>query len=71
MQLNIMQTMRAIQSATVAARCRLNDQTIGTRVDNGRVQVVRVVYDGSGNSDVTPVSEWMPVSEAAAYIATL
>lgn len=54
--------LRPLQTATLAARVRLNDQTIGTHVSRGLYQVIRVTYAKSGKSTVTPVSAWLPLS---------
>ena len=65
---SLLQTIGAIQSATLKARDRLSDNTITTRAEAGRAQVVRVTFDGKGKSTVTPVSEWMPAADAAAHL---
>lgn len=57
-----------LQQATVAARDRLNDKTIGTRVDGGKVQVVRVTYPNGSNATVTPVSGFLQSDEAIAFL---
>lgn len=54
--------LRPLQSATLAARTRLGDQTIGTHVSRGLYQIIRVTYDKSGKSTVTPFSAWLPMS---------
>ena len=56
--------MIELQSATVAARKRLADPSIGTRVSDGAIQVVRVRFNGKGGSTVEPVSG--PLSPQAA-----
>lgn len=48
-----------IQAATLAARERTGDKTIGTRVKQGRFQIVRVKYANGGKSTVTPLSDWL------------
>lgn len=48
-----------IQAATLAARKRTGDQTIGTRVKQCRFQIVSVTYAKGGKSTVTERSEWL------------
>lgn len=59
----IFQQLREVQSATLAARTRLNDKTIGTQAKAGKLQVVRVTYNAKGRSTVTPVSDFMTHNE--------
>ena len=69
---NFMQTMRQIQRATTAAKARTGDATLGTRVGNGKLQVVRVIKHAKGpGCDVHPVSEFLPISEAIAYLEAM
>lgn len=63
--------MREIQAATLAARARLNDQTVGTHLSKGRGQVIRVTYDAKGRSTVTPASEWMAPAQLPAALEAL
>lgn len=51
--------MKDIQTATMAARQRTGDKTIGTRVKQGKFQIVRVEYAANGKSTVTEVSGWL------------
>jgi hypothetical protein len=67
----IMQTMKQIQAATVAARARLSDNQISTQVDCGKIQVVRVIPVKGKRPDIVPLSGWMPVSEAASYLQAM
>jgi hypothetical protein len=53
-----------LQAATLAARERTGDKTIGTRVDSGRVQVVSVTYSPRGRSTAVPLSDWLPAADA-------
>lgn len=62
------EAMMQLQQATLAARLRLNDKTIGTRVHSGTVQVIRVTYNARGISTVTPVSAYLPVAGAVAFL---
>lgn len=66
-----MQTLFAIQQATQQARARLSDKTISTRVENGRIQVVRVTYPNGRDSVVSPVSKWMLVADVFDYLNKL
>lgn len=47
-----------------AARERTGDASIGTRVEGGRVQIVRVSYpdSGRGAASVTPVSAFLSLA---------
>lgn len=55
--------MKDIQTATLNARQRTGDKSIGTRVKKGKFQVVRVEYARNGKSTVTEVSGWLAGSE--------
>jgi hypothetical protein len=69
---SFMQTMLAIQKATVGAKSRTGDQTLGTRVDKGRLQVVRVIKHTKGpGCDVLPVTEFLPIPDAIAYLESM
>jgi hypothetical protein len=59
-----MNQLFTLQHAVLTARERLNDKTIGTRVEDGRVQIVRVTYPNGAVSVVTPASEWVSADEA-------
>lgn len=50
--------LTSLQVATVAARERLGDPSIATRVKRGNYQVVRVTFDATGKSTVSPVTTW-------------
>ena len=52
-----------LQRATQAARARLDDRTIGTRVKNGMFQIVAVQYDDSGRSSVKPLTKWQTADQ--------
>ncbi|MES2950267.1 MAG: hypothetical protein V4858_17120 [Pseudomonadota bacterium] len=66
-----MQALIQIQTATLAARERLNDKAISTQVENGQIQVTRVTYPDGVNSLVEPVSDWMPVADVCSYLNTM
>lgn len=68
---DVFQQMRNIQTATLAARARLADKTVGTQVSKGRGQVTRVTYDAKGRSTVSPASDWMPVAQLPAALDAL
>lgn len=55
----MMELIKQIQAATLAARARTGDNSIGTHVKQGKTQIVRVTYDDKGKSTVTPASDWM------------
>lgn len=60
-----------IQRATLAARARTGDNSISTRVDKGRVQIVRVSFDVSGTSTIAPVSDWLPIADVPALLSKI
>lgn len=68
-----MATLIDLRNATLCARERTNDNTIGTRVDAGRVQVVRVFYPAGKpeKSVVTPVTGFLPLDEAVRALDAL
>ena len=66
-----MNELLKIQAATNAARQRMADKTIGTRVDAGKIQVIRVTYPHGPKAVINPVSDWMAVSEVCGYLAAL
>jgi hypothetical protein len=62
--MNVMQTMNAVRTATLAARARTGDNALSLRVESGKAQIVRVVFTASGKSSVVTASAMMPVSDA-------
>ena len=67
--LNIMQTLAAIRKATLSARVRLGDDSIGTHLESGKVQVIRVTQNPGGRrATVVPVSEWLSTSDAVCFL---
>lgn len=69
--MNIMQTLCALQSATLAARARTGCQAIGTRACDGKVQIVRAEPLKSGDFDITPLSDWITPQECINQLNTL
>lgn len=69
--MNAFQALAQIQAATLAARTRTGDATIGTQVKAGKVQIVRVTYNAKGKSTVTPASDFLPIPEAVAALNAL
>jgi hypothetical protein len=55
-----------LQAATIDARSRLSDSSIGTQVEAGKFRVVRTVY--GRNTTVTPISGWLNVSDAVTFL---
>ena len=53
----------SIQVATLAARKRTGDDSISTRVNQGRFQIVSVTYAKRGKSTVNEMSEWLVGSD--------
>ncbi|WP_298236601.1 hypothetical protein [uncultured Azohydromonas sp.] len=68
-----MATLMDLRNATLAARQRTNDDTISTRVEAGRVQVVRVTYPPRkhGRSVVTPITGFLAPEDAVRALETL
>ena len=66
-----MNALFKLQSATLAARQRTGDKHIGTRVNAGRVQIVRAVPGKRGVFDVTPLTGWLTTEEALNAIRTI
>jgi len=50
--------MKEIQIATLVARQRTG-KSIGTRIKQGKFQIVRVEYAKNGKSTITELSEWL------------
>lgn len=67
----VFQQLREIQAATLAARARLNDKTIGTQAKAGALQVIRVTYDAKGKATIVPVSGFVSHAEALEILNTL
>lgn len=55
-----------LRNATLAARERTGDTAISTRVDAGRVQLVRVTYPNGKRKPAheAPIGEFMPPADA-------
>jgi hypothetical protein len=68
-----MATMMDLRNATLSARQRTNDNSISTRVEAGRVQIVRVTYppEKRGRSVVTPVTAFVSPDEAVQALKSL
>ena len=59
-----------LQAATLDARSRLKDSSIGTQVKAGRFRVVRTTYDKKMTT-VTPLSDWLAVSDTVLFLKML
>ena len=59
-----------LQSATLAARDRLNDQSLGTQVNQGLFRVVSSVSTSRATT-VTPLSEWITLTDAVSFLEDL
>lgn len=66
-----MLTLSNLRAATLDARARLNDKSIGTHVENGKLQVIRVTYAKGGRSTVTPLSGWLDIGGACDFLRAL
>ena len=70
--MNLLQALTPIRNATISARQRLADPEIGTRVEAGRIQVVRYHFPpGKRSPVVTPLSEWVSPSDAVKTLDAL
>lgn len=65
--LNIMQTLKAVQSATIDARNETGMQGISTRVERGQFQVVNVTFSGK-STIVDELSDWVSPLDAVAIL---
>ena len=61
-------TINTLMLATQAARQRTKDNGIGVLVKVGQYQVVRVTYPTKRTSKVEPLSVWVSLSDAIAYL---
>lgn len=68
---NFPSSLFGLRDATINARYRNNDASIGTEARNGFVRIVSVTYAADGTSIVTPLSGWMSPTEAVDYLGTL
>lgn len=59
-----------LQAATLDARSRLNDASIGTQVKAGRFRVVSTIYSKK-TTTVTPLSDWLVLSNTVAFLKML
>lgn len=60
-----------LRDATVAAKARTGDTTLGTDVRSGQARVVRVTYDAAGTSTVAPLTGWVGFDAAIAALNAL
>lgn len=59
-----------LQAATIEARARLKDTSIGTQVKAGRFRVVSTLY-GKKTTTVTPLSDWLVIADAVSFLKRL
>lgn len=57
-----------LRRATLAARARLKDASIGTRAHAGTLQIVRVVYRCDGTAKIRPITQPMTCREACDFL---
>lgn len=67
-QMNFLQQMNSLRTATNEARARTGDDYIATHADAGKVQVVRAVPAKGGRFDIKPLSAWVPAADAVAFL---
>jgi hypothetical protein len=65
--MDTMKQMLDIQSRIQELKSTTGDNTLGTRVKDGMIQVVSVTYQGH-ESEVAEITEWHPVSNFNAAI---
>lgn len=61
----------AIRRATMEARHRTGDNSIGTSADCGEIRVVRVTYGPSGVGVVQPLTGPMNADQVIEFLGTL
>ena len=61
-------TLKDLQSATLAAKKRTGRDGLGTRVKQGRFQVVDVSYNKRGVSRVAELSGWADAGSIIAFL---
>jgi hypothetical protein len=66
-----MTDLTALQDATRAARMRPGGHGIGTRINQGRIDIVRVAYDSRGRSTVDVIRGRLTLSEALAALGRM
>ena len=64
-------TINALLLATKEARQRTKDNGIGVLVKVGQYQVVRVTYPTKRTSKVEPLSSWIRLADALAYLEAM
>lgn len=64
-------TFGDIRRATLAARERTGDKAIGTNVEQGLFQVVRVTYPAKAKSVVEPLSARLTPADTVAFLNEL
>lgn len=53
-----------LRTATLAARARTGDNTIGVAVRRGTFQVQRITYPNGATAVIRPLTHWLDLSEA-------
>lgn len=66
-------SLAQLQQATLAARARTGDKSIGTTVSKGRIQIVKVTYptEKRGGCKVVKMTVWLSMDEAVTYLNAL
>lgn len=71
MKTELINTIANIQKSTLNARNRTGDGTIGTRVEKGLFQVVRVTYNGAGKSTVSQVNNFSSADQTIKFLDSM
>lgn len=61
------EVMTTLQPATMRARARTGDQSIGTSAGKGKIRVESVTFEGR-KAIVKPLSDWLTCAEAVAFL---
>lgn len=67
--LTLLETMEEIRKCIVILA--VTAPNIGSRVGNGKFQLVNVVFNEKGTSTETPLSEWLIFDEFINYLGNL
>jgi hypothetical protein len=68
---NLLRIAFALRAATLAARERTKDRSLGVSGDGGRFRVVRVTYRANGLANVEPRTDYMTAQQAVDFLNSL
>ena len=61
-------SVHSLMLATTEARTPLSDRDFGVHVKYVKFQIVRVTYPTRRQSKVEPLSQWLSLTDAVAYL---